>query len=95
MSASTGPARLLGIPLGDFGLLSSILLAFATGFLAFFSSWFVAIFALLIWNTLGHHTVNYADSYRFVALPLGIVVMVGGLVFFTGAWLRRRLTGAH
>ena len=91
MSATTAPARLLGIPLGDFGFLSSILLAFATGFLAFFSSCFVAIFALLFWNTLGHHSVNYADSYLFVAFPLGVVVTAAGLVFFTGAWLRRRM----
>lgn len=95
MTGSARPARLLGIPLGDFGFFSSILLALASGFLTFFASCFVAIVALLFWNALGHHKVNYADSYLYVAFPLGLLVMACGFVFFTGAWLRRRLTGAH
>jgi hypothetical protein len=95
MSATTQPTRLLGIPLGDFGLLSAVLLAAASGFLTFFASCFLAILALLFWNLLGHHHVNYADSYRFVAFPLGLAVLAFGLVFFTGAWLRRRITGTE
>lgn len=95
MSATTQPTRLLGIPLGDFGFLSALLLAAASGFLTFFASCFFAILALLFWNLLGHHHVNYADSYRFVAFPAGLAVLAFGLVFFTGAWLRRRITGTE
>jgi len=95
MSAATHPARLLGIPLGDFGLFSALLLAMASGFLAFFASCFVAILALLCWNLIGHHHVNYADSYLYVAFPLGMAVLAFGLVFFTGAWLRRRFSGTN
>ena len=91
MTASAQPARLLGIPLGDFGFFSSLLLSVASGFLAFFGSCTVAIFSLLVWNALGHH-VNYADSYRFVALPVGLAVLAVGFVFFTGTWLRRRVS---
>ncbi|HEY6445499.1 MAG TPA: hypothetical protein VIY53_03500 [Acidobacteriaceae bacterium] len=95
MAASAQPVRLLGIPLGDFGLFSCLLLSLASGFLAFFGSCFLAIVALLFWNSIGHHTVNYADSYRLVAFPLGAAVLVISLFFFTGTWLRRKLAGAR
>ncbi len=95
MSASASPAKLLGLPLGDFGFFSSILLALASGFLTFFASCFLAIVALLFWNTFSHHAVNFADTYLYVAFPLGVAVTAVGLVFFTGVWLRRKLTGAH
>jgi succinate dehydrogenase hydrophobic anchor subunit len=94
MPAATQPAKLLGIPLGDFGFFSSLLLSLASGFVTFFASLFLAIISLLVWNTLGHHQVDYSDSYRYVAFPLGVIVLVCALVFFTGTWLRRRLSGA-
>lgn len=94
MTATTQPAKLLGLPLGDFGLFSSVLLSLASGFLAFFGSCFVAILGLLFWNGLGHHHVNYADSYRIVAFPIGLVVLVFGFFFFTGVWIRRKLSGS-
>jgi len=92
MTAAAQPARLLGIPLGDFGFFSALLLALAAGFLAFFATCFLAIIGLLFWNILGHNHVNYADSYRDVAFPIGLAVLAFGLVFFTGAWLRRRVS---
>ena len=94
-SATTQPAKLLGIPLGDFGLFSALLLSLASGFLAFFAGCFLAIIALLCWNLIGHNHVNYADSYRYVAFPFGVAVLAFGLFFFTGTWLRRKLTGQH
>ncbi|MFZ0631342.1 MAG: hypothetical protein WA399_00555 [Acidobacteriaceae bacterium] len=94
MTANPQPARLLGIPLGDFGLFSCVLLSVAAGFFAFFGTCFFAIVGLLFWNTLAQQQINYADSYRYIAFPTGIVVMVFGFVFFTSVWLRRRFTGA-
>lgn len=94
MTSSARPTTLLGIPLGDFGLFSTLLLTLASGFLAFFISCFLAIVGLLFWNTLGHHHVNYADSYRWVALPIGLVVLASAFVFLTGTWLRRKFAGA-
>ena len=35
--------------------------------------------------------VNYADSYRYVAFPMGLFVLAFALFFFAGTWLRRRL----
>ena len=95
MTASARPATLLGIPLGDFGFLGCVLLSLVSGFLAFFASCFLAIVSLLFWNAIAHHPVSYADSYRYVALPVGVAVLVTSFFFFTGTWIRRRLTGAH
>lgn len=92
MTAAAPPAKLLGLPLGDFGFFSSVLLAVAAGFLAFFSTLFLAIVALLVWNGLLRHHVNYADSYLYAAFPVGLAVMGFGFLFFTGAWLRRKLS---
>jgi hypothetical protein len=94
MSANPQPARLLGIPLGDFGLFSCVLLSVAAGFFAFFGTCFLAIMGLLLVNTMGHQQINYADSYRYIAFPVGLAVMFVGFVFFTAVWLRRRVTGA-
>jgi uncharacterized membrane protein len=94
-SASAQPARLLGIPLGDFGFFSAILLSLAAAFLAFFASCFLAIMGLLVWNFGFHHAVDFADTYRDVAFPIGLVVLAFGLIFFIGTWLRRKLRGAH
>lgn len=95
MTAVAQPARLLGIPLGDSGFFSSILLSLASGFLAFFASCFLAIISLLFWNTLGHHAVNYADCYLYVAFPIGAAVLFCAFIFFTGTWLRRKFAGAR
>lgn len=92
---ATSPAKLLGIPLGDFGFFSCLLLSTAAGFMAFFASCFLAIMALLAWNGIAHHAVNYADSYRCVGLPAGLSVAVLGFLFLTGAWLRRLMRGEH
>jgi hypothetical protein len=95
MSPTPEPAKLLGIPLGDFGFFPSLLLSVASGFLAFFATCFLAIIALLCWNLIGHNHVSYADSYLYVAFPTGCAVLALSLVFFTGTWLRRKLSGAH
>ncbi|MGA7521949.1 MAG: hypothetical protein WBW84_05675 [Acidobacteriaceae bacterium] len=94
MTSNPQPARLLGIPLGDFGLFSCVLLSLASGFLAFFGTCFLAIVGLLFWNTLARQQINYADSYRYIALPTGVVVMMLAFAFFTAVWVRRRFAGA-
>ena len=90
---SSGQGRVFGIRLGDFGIFSSLLLSLALGFIAFFGSTFVAIFAILIYNSVGHHAVNLADSYKFVALPVGLGVLALSLVLFGSLWIRRKVAG--
>jgi uncharacterized protein with PQ loop repeat len=85
--------RFLGIRLGDFGLFATLLLSFSLGFLAFFATCFFAIFGILIYNGAGHHSMNFADSYRYIALPVGLTVLAVSLIVLIGLWLRRKLTG--
>ena len=91
MVASQG--RIFGIQFGDYGLFATLLLSFSLGFMAFFATCFVAIFGILIYNGVGHHTVNFADSYRYIALPAGLIVLAASLVVLMGFWFRRKLSG--
>jgi hypothetical protein len=74
-----------------FGLFTSLLLAVASGFLAFFASTCIAIFVLLAWNLGGRHAINYADSYLYVGLPAGLLVLVFSLAVFLTLWARAKL----
>ncbi|MGA3009575.1 MAG: hypothetical protein ABSD72_04875 [Terracidiphilus sp.] len=68
-----------------------MLLAFAAAFFTFFASTTVAIFALLAWNLLGHHAVNYDDTYRYIGFPAGVLVLVVALPVFGVLWIRAKL----
>ena len=81
----------LGFPLDGFGFVTSVLLTAASGCLAFFVATAVAIFSLLVWNQGLHHTVNYANSYRYVGLPTAVVVWVVALVVFGTLWIRAKV----
>jgi hypothetical protein len=81
----------LGFPLAGFGLFTSLLLAFAAAFFTFFATTCIAIFSLLAWNLFGHHAVNYADSYRWVGFPAGLVVLIVALPLFATLWVRAKL----
>jgi hypothetical protein len=83
--------RIFGFPLQGFGLFTSLLLALASAFLTFFATTTVAIFSLLAWNVFGHHTIDYADSYRYIGLPAAIVVLVIALPLFGALWLRAKM----
>jgi ABC-type dipeptide/oligopeptide/nickel transport system permease subunit len=84
---------IFGVPLGDFGLFSSLLLSFSLGFASFFLATFLAIFSLLFYNEGGHHNVDFADTYKFVGLPVGLVVLAVSLGLFGWLWIRRKVSG--
>ncbi len=88
-----GGGTVLGFPLAGFGLFQSLLLALAAGFFTFFATTCMAIFALLGWNLIGHHSVSYADSYLWVGFPAGVVVLVVALPVFGVLWVRAKLRG--
>jgi len=93
VSRGGAPGRVFGVPLGELGLFSSLLMAFAFGFLVFFATCFIAILSLLFYNSAGHHAVNMADSYRYIALPAGLAALGFALVVLLGLWLRRKIAG--
>ncbi len=83
-------SRVFGFPLRGFGLFTSVLLSFASAFFTFFASTGIAIFVLLAWNLGGHHSVDYADSYRYVGFPAGVIVLAVALPFFLTLWVRAK-----
>jgi hypothetical protein len=81
----------LGFPLEGFSLFQSLLLSFAAAFFTFFATTCISIFALLGWNLLGHHSVNFADTYLYVGFPAGVLVLVLALPYFGALWVRAKL----
>ena len=80
-----------GVPLGNLGWFASLLMAVATGFMAFFAATFCAIVFILIYNSATHRVLDFALSYRRVGLPIGLVVMAIALCTLGSLWLRRIL----
>lgn len=62
--------------ISEFGAFASVLLAVALGLAGFCGSCFAAIMTLLLYNHVGGHTVDLADSYKYVALPVGVATLV-------------------
>jgi ABC-type dipeptide/oligopeptide/nickel transport system permease subunit len=82
---------LFGIPLGDLGWFGTLLIGVASGFFAFFASTFCAIFVILVCNTAFHATIDFADSYRRVGFPIGLVVLIFALTYLGALWFKRIL----
>jgi len=91
--ATPGWIRLCGVPVGDFGIFASTLIALALGFITFFGTTFLSIFGLMIYNHAGGHHVTLDTSYKFIALPAGIFVLIVSLAGLLSIWARRKLTG--
>jgi hypothetical protein len=91
-SAESGRgARIFGFPLEGFSLFQSLLLAFASAFLAFFSTTCAAIFAVLIWSLFDPHALHRAaDTYLYVGIPAGVLVLVVALPLFLVLWVRAK-----
>jgi len=83
--------KVFGFPLEGFSLFQSLLLAFASAFFTFFATTCVSIFALLGWNVLGSHSVNFADTYRYVGFPAGVLVLALALPYFLTLWVRAKI----
>jgi hypothetical protein len=86
-----GNLRVWGVPIGDFGLFASTLIAIALGFITFFGVTFLSIFGLMIYNREGGHHVTLDTSYKFIALPAGIFMLIVSLAVLLGIWLHRKL----
>lgn len=80
---------LFGIPLGDLGWFSSLLMGLATGFAAFFATTFVSIMALLFYRVASGHNPDFAIAYRDIGFPVGIVVLVLALSYLGVIYARR------
>ena len=86
-----GAGYLFGVPLGDLGLFTSLLMSFALGFAAFFAATFCAIFVVLFYNTATRHAVDFSRTYTRVGLPVGVLVLLVALSYLGTLWIRRQL----
>jgi hypothetical protein len=90
--ASQG-GKIFGFPLRGFGLVSSLMLSFASSLFTFCVTTMVAIFALLIYRADGHPAVDMAISYRDFGFPASMVVLAIALPFFLTLWVRAKIQG--
>jgi uncharacterized membrane protein YphA (DoxX/SURF4 family) len=88
---SRSAATLFGIPIGELGCFASLLMGTATGFAAFFAATFCGIVSILVLNSTGHRGIDFSVSYRWVGLPVGLVVLVTAWSYLGTLWLRRQL----
>jgi hypothetical protein len=86
-----GAGYLFGVPLGDLGWFTSLLMSFALGFAAFFAATFCAIVGILFYNTATHHAVDFSLTYSRVGLPVGVLVLLVALLYLGTLWVRRQL----
>ena len=93
-SRRSGAGVLFGVPVGDLGWFATLLMSLATGFAAFFAATFVAIMAILVYNTAGHHTLDFALSYRRIGFPIGVLIAVLAIGYLGSLWVRRQLRRA-
>ncbi|HEY4008517.1 MAG TPA: hypothetical protein VGM11_00075 [Acidobacteriaceae bacterium] len=80
---------LFGIPLGDLGWFSSLLMGLATGFAAFFATTFLSIMALLFYRVASGHNPDFAIAYRDIGFPIGVVVLALALSYLGVLYVRR------
>ena len=85
--ANTPRPTFLGIPTAGFGAFATVLISAATAALTFFFVTFLSIFGIMIYNSAGHH-LTYAFSYRWIALPAAIAVLLCSLLLLGPNFVR-------
>lgn len=86
-----GSGYLFGVPLGDLGLFTTLLMSFAVGFAAFFAATFCGIVVLLFDKAATSHMPDFTITYKFVGLPVGVAVLVLTLGYLGTLWVKRKL----
>ena len=88
-----GESTIFGIPVGRLGGFSTLLIGTAIGAMMFFAGTFLGIMGILIYNIAAHGSVDFADSYKYVGLPLGAVFGTVALGYLGTVWVKRKLRG--
>lgn len=84
------------IPIGRLGLLSSLLMGGACGFIVFFVTFFLAIVGMMIYDAATKTSMLNLDiSYRYIAAPVGLLAMAISLAYLLTVWVRRKMSGAE
>ncbi len=85
------PAKLLGIPVGDFGFFATLLVAASAAMLTFFATTFLSIIGVSIYKGISGSGVSLAVSYKYIAFPTACVVLAVSLVYLMTVWARRKM----
>lgn len=85
----TGPGTLFGVPVGDLGWFTSLLIGTATGFAAFFAGTFLGIVGIMVYNSNSANKIDFSYSYMRVGLPVGVLALVVALGYLGTLWVRR------
>lgn len=84
------------IPIGKLGLLSSLLMGGACGFIVFFVTFFLAIVGVTIYDAATNTSMlNLNVSYLYIAAPVGLLAMAISLAYLLTVWVRRKMSGAE
>lgn len=84
------------IPIGRLGLLSSLLMGGACGFIVFFVTFFLSIVGMMIYDAATKTSMLNLDiSYRYIAAPVGLLAMAISLTYLLTVWVRRKISGAE
>ena len=84
------------IPIGKLGLLSSLLMGGACGFIVFFVTFFLAIVGVTIYDAATNTSMlNLNVSYLYIAAPVGLLAMAISLAYLLTVWVRRNMSGAE
>jgi hypothetical protein len=82
-----------GAPVQDLGIIATVIMGLAMGFISFFAATFVGIVVVLALNATGH-TADYTVSYRLIGLPVGVLMAVVSLAYLGTFWVKRILRKA-
>lgn len=93
--ATAGEVYLFGVPIGGLGWFATFLMGAAAGFAAFFAGTFLGIVGIMLTNGVLRTAIDYADAYRWVGLPLGLLVLVLALSLLINLRIRRSLRAPH
>ena len=79
-----------GAPVRDLGIIASLIMGLAVGFMGFFAATFVGIVVVMVMIASGH-AADYTISYRLIGLPVGILLGGASLVYLGTFWVKRIL----
>ena len=94
--AGKNEVSIFKIPIGKLGLLSSLLMGGACGFIVFFVTFFLAIVGVTIYDAATNTSMlNLNISYLYIAAPVGLLAMAISLAYLLTVWVRRKMSGAE
>ena|SRR6185312_3205814 len=89
-----GSGYFFGIPVGAFGLFTTVLMSCTVAVASFFLATFLGIVGLLVYRIGSGRMPDFSMTYKWVGLPVGIAVLVLTLAYLGTLWIKRKLQSA-